>query len=261
MSAHWNIALAAIGAAYFLAWRRAAPGPGFAARAWAFATGLAALWAAVASPIAHLDRGHLTGHMIQHLLLMTVAAPLLLWGEPLRVFQRAFRPAAPAPRWPSPHPAACWFAGTFIVLFWHVPALFALGMRWHAFQHATFLVAGLLFWVPVVRPWPMVARRPTWSIPLYLFLATFPCDGLSAFLVFCGRVLYRQYGGLHDECAMTGGVSALEDQQRAGALMWFWVTFAYLLPAAEATIDILSAPQAQPQAFAKSSASDRASAR
>jgi putative membrane protein len=190
--------------------------------------------------------------MIQHLLLMTVAAPLLLWGEPMRVFQQGFRPGASAwgrtpaahggpPGWRSPNPVLCWFAGTLIVLVWHVPALFAFGMRWHGFQHATFLVAGLLFWLPVIRPWPTVAHGPSWSIPLYLFLATLPCDGLSAFLVFCGRVIYPQYGALHAECSMS--VSALEDQQRAGALMWFWVTFAYLVPAVLVTIGLLSGPK------------------
>jgi putative membrane protein len=220
----------------------AAPHPSSTWRRWAFLTGVVALWAAVASPIAHLDRGHLTGHMIQHLLLMTVAAPLLLWGEPVRVFQQRFRPGTSGWCWRSPHPALCWFVGTFTVLVWHVPAIFAFGMRWHGFQHATFLVAGLLFWLPVIRPWPTVAHWPSWSIPLYLFLATLPCDALSAFLVFCGRVVYPQYGALHAECSM--GISALEDQQRAGALMWFWVTFAYLVPAVWVTIGLLSEPKA-----------------
>jgi cytochrome c oxidase assembly factor CtaG len=252
MSRVWDIALAALAAAYVFGWRRTALYPSSAARLGAFLTGVVALWAAVASPIAHLDRGHLTGHMIQHLLLMTVAAPLLLWGEPVRVFQQGFRsaPDGDPPRWRSPNPVLCWFVGTFTVVVWHVPALFAFGMRWHGFQHATFLVAGLLFWLPVVRPWPTVAHWPSWSIPLYLFLATLPCDGLSAFLVFCGRVVYPQYGALHAECSM--GVSALEDQQRAGALMWFWVTFAYLVPAVAVTIGLLSGPNARAARLAES---------
>jgi putative membrane protein len=258
MSRVLDIVLAALAAAYVFGWRRATRDPGSAARLAAFLTGVAALWAAVASPIAHLDRGHLTGHMIQHLLLMTLAAPLLLRGEPVLVFHQAFRPEAPAPRWRSPDPVLCWFVGTFIVLVWHVPALFAFGMRWHGLQHATFLLAGLLFWLPVIRPWPTVGHWPSWSIPLYLFLATLPCDGLSAFLVFCGRVVYPQYGAMHamhamqamhamhamhEECSSMS-VSALEDQQRAGALMWFWVTFAYLVPAVLVTIGLLAPPKA-----------------
>jgi putative membrane protein len=241
MSAVWDVVLAAVAAAYVSGWYRAAPRPGSDARLAAFLTGVVVAWGAVASPIASMDRGHLTGHMVQHLLLTTLAAPLLLWGEPLRVLHQGFRPQASEPRWRAPNPVVCWFVGTFIVLVWHVPALFTFGMRWHALQHATFLVAGILFWVPVTRPWPTVAHWPSWAIPLYLFLATLPCDGLSAFLVFCGRVVYPQYGALHAQCGM--GASALADQQRAGALMWFWVTFAYLLPAVGVTIGLLAPHQ------------------
>src|SRR6185295_2722405 len=152
----------------------------------------------VASPLARWDEGHLTGHMIQHLLIMTVAAPLLLLGEPIYVLGNRRQPP-PSAWWRSPHPLLCWFAGTFIVLVWHVPAAFELGMSWHGIQHATFFVAGLLFWVPVISPWPTAARWPRWSIPLYLFLATLPCDGLSAFLAFCDRVVYPHYAA-HAHC-------------------------------------------------------------
>ena len=75
--------------------------------------------------------------------------------------------------------------------------------------------------------------------PSVSFLATLPCDALSAFLVFCGRVVYPRY------CAMGADVCILplEDQARAGALMWLWVTIAYLVPAALVTIELLSPPR------------------
>jgi cytochrome c oxidase assembly factor CtaG len=191
-----------------------------------FLGGVAVLWVAVGSPLAHLDRGQLTAHMIQHLLIMTIAAPLLLLGDPGRVLVGALPErwsskvtGSPGIRWLSPHPVLCWIAGTGVVLFWHVPGLFELGMRWHGLQHASFLLAGLLFWVPVVQPWPTLARWPGWAIPPYLFFAAMPCDALSAFLAFCGRVIYPRYD------AFCGGISPLDDQVRAGALMWFWVTF------------------------------------
>jgi cytochrome c oxidase assembly factor CtaG len=104
-------------------------------------------------------------------------------------------------------------------------------------MHASFFAAGLLFWVPVLRPWPTVSHWPLWSVPLYLFVATLPCDALSAFLTFCGRVMYPHYAALNETC---GGLSPLEDQVRAGALMWFWVTIAYLVPATLVTFDLLS---------------------
>jgi putative membrane protein len=70
---------------------------------------------------------------------------------------------------------------------------------------------------------------------LYLFLATLPCDILSAFLAFCNRLVYPHYS-----CAtQLLSFSPLQDQQCAGALMWVWVTFAYLIPAVIITMQIL----------------------
>jgi cytochrome c oxidase assembly factor CtaG len=74
-------------------------------------------------------------------------------------------------------------------------------------------------------------------VPVYLFLATLPCDALSAFLVFCGHVVYRPY--LSGDHAMFG-LSPLEDQALAGALMWVTVTFAYLIPALVLTARLLA---------------------
>jgi putative membrane protein len=190
---------------------------------------------------------------VQHLLLMTVAAPLVLLGAPvivvLQSLRQRFRRSVLAPllRWPPvrsvgriiTHPAFCWLASTMTVIGWHVPALFELGMQsegWHEIEYVSFFAAGLLFWWPVVQPWPSLVRRPRWSVPLYLFLATLPCDGLSAFLAFCNRVIYPHYLSAHRHF----NISSLEDQERAGALMWVWVTFAYLVPAAVVTIQMLS---------------------
>src|SRR5262249_2670366 len=116
------------------------------------------------------------------------------------------------------HPVFCWFAATAVVIGWHIPSLFALGMRsaqWHTVQHVSFLAAGLLFWWPVIHPWPDRAVESGWSMPMYLFLATLPCDALSAFLVFCNRVVYPHYkfAGHHFN------FSPLGDQACAGALM------------------------------------------
>lgn len=232
MSLVLAIALVALAAVYLWRWR-SAPGVLSIKRVWAFLGGIVSLWIAVASPLAHMDQGHLTAHMIQHLVIMTVAAPLLLAGEPVLVLAGRRRELSVVL-----HPVVCWLAGTGVVIVWHVPALFEVGMRWHGLQHATFLAAGLLFWVPVLQPWPTVARWSRWTIPLYLFFATMPCDALSAFLAFCGRVIYPHYGSMH---VHSDGVSALDDQGRAGALMWFWVTIAYLVPAAIVTVGLLSA--------------------
>jgi putative membrane protein len=218
-----------------------------------FVSGMISLWAAVGSPLKALDHLLLTAHMVQHLLLMTVAAPLILLGAPAIALREGLpqrfvrRVLVPVLRCPPvlrlgrlvAQPAFCWLASTAAVIVWHVPSLFALGMQsegWHEIEQACFFVAGLLFWWPVIRPWPSLAAWSRWSVPLYLFLATLPCDALSAFLTFCDSVVYPHYLSAH----RLFDISALEDQEFAGALMWVWVTFAYLAPAAVVTIQMLS---------------------
>jgi putative membrane protein len=125
------------------------------------------------------------------------------------------------------------------VIVWHIPGPFDLCMRssaWHHFEQISFFAAGLFFWSPVVQPWPSIAGRERWSIPVYLFLATIPCDALSAFLAFCGRVVYPMYASSNQ----LFNNSALRDQELAGAMMWTWVTFAYLIPAVFITMLILA---------------------
>jgi cytochrome c oxidase assembly factor CtaG len=190
------------------------------------AIGVAALWVVVASPVARLDHHLLTAHMAQHLVLMLLAAPLVLLGAPSILT-----------RW-RPYPAFCWLAGTLTVIVWHIPAAFELPLRsqfWHGFEQASFFVAGILFWWPVVRPASDTVNSH-WSIPLYLFFATLPCDALSAFLTFCGHVVYQPYLSGVGHYRLT----PLDDQELAGALMWVTVTFAYLVPALIVTTRLLS---------------------
>ncbi len=222
----------------------------------AFMSGLVSVWTAAGSPLATLDHQSLTIHMMKHLLLMTVAAPLILAGTPAlplvcglpKLFVRSHPPLASRPaRWLERclmHPVVCWLAGTAAVIGWHLPVAFQLGMRshWvHSLEDMCFLVAGLLFWLPIVHSSPGAA--PRWSMPLYLFLATLPCDILSAFLVFCNRLVYPFYLSTPQLFSL----SPLQDQECAGALMWVWVTFAYLIPAVAITVQILSPSNTQLQ--------------
>jgi cytochrome c oxidase assembly factor CtaG len=205
-----------------------------------FLLGLVAIWVAVASPVAVSDQRMLTAHMIQHLLLMTVASPMIWLGSPLPAVwgglpRLARNVALPVIRHPVAariaraitRPAFCWMAAAAALVIWHVPAIFALGMQsetWHAIEQVSFLAAGLLFWWPVIQPLPTESAEPQWAILVYLFLATLPCDVLSGLLVFSERVAYPVY-----LCTpQRAGFSALDDQQCAGALMWTCVTVVYL---------------------------------
>ena len=223
-----------------------------------FMSGLFLVWIAMGSPLATLDHQSLTIHMMKHLLLMTVAAPLVLAGAPVfplvcglpKVFIKSHPLLASLPaRWVERclmHPVLCWLAGTAAVIGWHLPIAFQLGMRshWvHVLEDTCFLLAGLLFWWPIVHSSPGVASPPRWSMALYLFLATLPCDILSAFLVFCNRVVYPFYFSTPQLFSL----SPLQDQECAAALMWVWVTFAYLIPAVAITVQILSPSNTQLQ--------------
>ena len=220
-----------------------------------FIGGLFALWAAIESPLAALDEELLSVHMVQHLLLSVVAAPLILLGAPalplLHGVPRRFmlrdalgrllrsRPVRALGR-ALAQPAICWSVATVTFIGWHTPQLFQLGLRsetCHVVEHASFLGSGLMFWWPVVQPWPSTATWPRWWVPLYLFAATLPCDGLSAFLAFSDRVVYPTYLSAPRHF----GLSALQDQEYAGALMWLCVTIAYAIPAAVVATTLLSA--------------------
>jgi cytochrome c oxidase assembly factor CtaG len=236
--------------------RRAFPNLMASWRLAAFLSGLVLVWLALGSPLATFDHQLLTIHMLKHLLLMTVAAPLILAGAPVftmacglpRLFIQRYPPSGSLPaRWLERsirHPALSWLAGTTAVIGWHVPGAFQLGMRsseMHILEDLSFLVAGLLFWWPIVQSPPRAARTPRWSMPLYLFLATLPCDILSAFLVFCNRLVYPFYRSTPHRF----NVLPMADQECAGALMWVWVTFAYLIPAVTIAMQLLS-PQDMP---------------
>jgi putative membrane protein len=218
-----------------------------------FMGGVFALWIAVGSPLAAFDDDLLSIHMVQHILLMAVAPPLILLGAPalplLHGLPQSFVRSVLGPllRWPAmqwlghvlTHPVFCWLAATVTLIAWHSPSAFEFALRsevWHEVEHACFFTTSILFWWPVVQPWPSVARWPRWSIPLYLFMGMMANDALSAFLAFCDRVLYPSYAS----ASRLFQISPLDDQALAGALMWVFGSFVYLIPAVVITLRMLS---------------------
>ena len=255
-----TVALGVAALLYLRGWfhfRRAFPDLIPVWRAAAFLGGLFSVWMAAGSPLAVLDEELLSVHMVQHLLLMTAGPPLILLGAPMLLlhgFPQIFIRGVLVPFLRSSlsqrlgrvvtAPVFCWFAATSVLIGWHLPAAYNLGLEshsWHEIEHVCFFAAGLLFWWPVIPPWPNSARSPRWLIVLYLFLATLPCDALSAFLAFCDRVVYTSYLDIPRHFS----ISPLQDQQCAAALMWVCVTFAYLIPAVFVTTSLLSTPRAE----------------
>jgi putative membrane protein len=254
----FSLLLSCVACLYLHGWICLRPMSGRVIPIWkaaAFLLGMFLIWVASESPIAAYDHRLLTFHMVKHLLLMTFAAPLVLLGEPLKVLRNelpavvaiAFRRASRQPIVRGliqtlTRPVVCYIVSAVTLLLWHLPPVFALAMHseiWHTTEQATFLFAGLMFWWPVVEPGTGASAAARWSILLYLFLATLPCDILSGFLVFSDRIVYPEYGS----AARAFGLSALADQQCAGALMWTCVTLVYLVPAAILSARLLSPPR------------------
>ena len=250
------VGLAAGGLIYTAGWRRyrrRLPGRFAASHLAAFLGGLASLWVAIASPLDEAAEALLSAHMVQHILLLTVAPALLLLGDPLLPLLRGLPDAwrrslvAPLLRWRSlraavhwlVHPLAALVLSSIIFWSWHLPTVYQLALRVpaiHLVEHASFLAGGLLFWYPVVLPWPGRPRWPSGAMIPYLLAADVQNTVLAAVLTFSDRVLYPsyQFHGRATEAA------ALADQVLAGVIMWVPMSVVYLVPAAWLTIRLLS---------------------
>ncbi|HJW99835.1 MAG TPA: cytochrome c oxidase assembly protein [Terriglobales bacterium] len=210
-------------------WRRSGDG----LRVWpivSFAGGVAALVIALDSPV-HLLGGQLFWvHMTQHELLMLVAAPLLVMAHPLVAFlwalPRHWREqlgrASKSRIWTGiwmaiSSAAAAWIIHAVVLWLWHAPALFeaALHSEWiHASQHLCFLGSALLFW------WTLVhgrhGRLGYGAAVVYVFTTAAHNSVLGALLTFAPRSWYPTY----TLTTKAWSVTALEDQQLGGLIMW-----------------------------------------
>jgi len=213
-------------------------------RAFSFLLGLLSLWVALASPLDTFSGFVLTAHMLQHMLLMMVAPPLILLGAPLIPLVRglpifaAREFAGPFLNWSVANrightltnPVCALLLMGGVMFAWHTPALYELALAstsWHEVEHACFFITSIIFWWPVVQPWPSRAQWPRWAMVPYLLVADLQNTALSAILVFSDRVLYPSYAAI----PRLFGFSAQEDQVAAGAIMWVVGSLAFILPA------------------------------
>jgi len=197
-------------------------------RSWLFGGGLAALGVALLSPIEAYEGSLFSVHMVQHMLLELVAAPLLLAGAPITLSLRVARPSVR--RWllavlqsrvvhVMSFPVVAWVLFAAVNWGWHFSVLYDQALEnqaLHYLQHATFLGAALLFWWPVVGADPSPWRLPHPARLLYLFLALPQNSFLGVALMSAPTVLYPHYvTNLRD-----WGLSPLEDQALGGGIMW-----------------------------------------
>ena len=207
-----------------------------------FYTGLVVVVAALVSPLDALSDELFFFHMLQHLLLVLVAPPLILLSAPmmpmLRGIPRPARKRVVAPlarrRWLRTTlrfitlPLIGWtiYAGVF--LGWHTPRLYDAALTnegVHLLEHLTFSATALLFWWNVIDPIPLRPNLPYLVRLPYIFVTTIPNFLLGAFLVFAATPLYAFYS----DPSLRFGLTPLEDQQIGGLLMWIPGAFVLLL--------------------------------
>ena len=221
-------------------------------RAVAFLSGLFTVWIALASPIDAINSLLLTAHMLQHMLFVMVAPPLILLGAPLVPIVRGLPgvarelvaaiakvPAAEQVGRGFTNPVAGLLLLGVVMFAWHTPILYELAIRsdaLHEVEHASFFLASLAFWWPVVLPWPSRAQWPRLAMVAYLLLADLQNTALSAILAFSDRVLYPSYAA----APRFFGLSALDDQIAAGAFMWVAGSVGFIVPAIAVAVQCLS---------------------
>jgi putative membrane protein len=212
-------------------------------RARCFALALVALGLALVSPLDAASSALAAAHMVQHLLLVLVAAPLLALSAPssaiLRGSPLAVRRAAS--RWRRrlglthrnlralAHPAVAWMAQVAVLWFWHaaVPYDAALASRpLHLLEHASFLVTATLFWHVVVGA-RGAGRVPNGLGVLLVFGMAMQSVLLSVLLTFARTPWYAGY----TNTTAPWGLDPLTDQQLAGAIMWIPAGGIYLAAA------------------------------
>ena len=222
------------------------------AHPWAFLAGITVLFVALDSPLDEMSEQLFAAHMTQHLLLMLAAPPLLIWSRPVSAWLWAF-PAARRRRigrawlrcgplvqmlriWVRPVPA--WLTCAAALWFWHLPGPYQSAWAHpgvHILEHASFFLSSLAFWNIALNPrgpgaGPGPASRPG-RVPgpggVILFVATFALQNglLGAILTFASRPLY----GVHTDTALAWNLTALQDQQLAGLIMWIPASAVHLL--------------------------------
>jgi cytochrome c oxidase assembly factor CtaG len=211
-----------------------------------FAAGWLVTFVALLSPIHELSEQLFSVHMVQHELLMVVAAPLLVVGRPLvpmlwafpspgrRALGRAMHHRAWRTVWRFiTRPSVAFFVHGATIWLWHAPALYQATLTSdfvHALQHASFFGTALLFWWTIVQGHAPGGRSRAASFGtavLLLFGTALHSGALGALLTFSRTLWYPAYGG----ASANWGLSPLDDQQLAGLIMWIPASFAYLVAA------------------------------
>ena len=253
--AQWNLrlvvllALAALGGLYLYGvrrlWLRAGRGRGISRRqAWIFMAGVSMLFLALASPIDLIAEQLNAVHMVQHMLLIKVAAPLLVLGSTgqavLWAMPRPLRHAVASiagtlrgigiRRYVLWQPLATWACFALVLWLLHIPELYQAALRnrfLHDLQHIAFVVSACLFWRVLLDPISSLRLSPGLGV-LYLFSTMLHASALGVFMAFSPGLWYSDYAAT----TAAWNIQPLVDQQVAGYIMWMPACVIYAVAAA-----------------------------
>jgi len=268
------IPLVLLGTLFLVGWRRlrargrnvGRQSLGAAWRPVSYIAGLLVIALALLSPFDTLVQQLFFTHMIQHLLLIMIAPPLLLlpnpmpfllWGLPGRLRLGAGSiinslvhkqsPVGRALRWLT-RPVIIWFIFVVTVIGWHDPSLYnaALRSEWvHDLEHLTMFGAGMLFWWTVTGAGPRLNKNMSRLAKIAFILAVIPPNmALGIVLAFSQQPIYAFYSDM----PRLWGISALDDQRISGVIMWIPGNMMYFLAALAIVFMILSGEGRKPAA-------------
>ena len=203
----------------------------------AFYAGLLTIVVATDTPLDPLADSLFTAHMTQHILLLMVAPPLIVYSAPwLQLWQplplglrRTVAKSIARDRWSAPvralgrllsRPLPAWIVFNVLLVAWHLPVLYDATLSSevvHDLEHATFFLGGVLFWLQVIDSPPVRARLAYGARAVYLTAALLVSWVLAIVLALASTPFYSAYAHLAHR---PGGFSALVDQQFAAGIMW-----------------------------------------
>jgi cytochrome c oxidase assembly factor CtaG len=207
-----------------------------------FVAGLVVIVVSLEGPIDKYADELFWVHMLQHVLLLTVAPPLILLGRPwprmwralpLRTRTKVGRAIARG-KWTAPlravaRPLPAWVLFNATIVLWHIPAAYnatLTNQTIHNLEHAMFFFTGLLFWARVIDPGPLRPRL-IWPVRVAYVVGGMIVGWILAItLVLVPHPLYAHYA---EEATRPGGITAMTDQQIAGGVMWVLGSISYTI--------------------------------
>jgi putative membrane protein len=198
----------------------ASPSPTTAQR-FSYHGALLVMFLSLNGPLHDLSDSYLfSAHMVQHLMLALVIAPLMIMGTPGWMLRPALAlpGVAPVARWLT-KPAHCFAIFNVVVAGWHLPPMYNYALAHHPVhivQHLMFLVASVLMWWPVLSPLPELPRLSYPGQMLYLFLMSIPMAVVSVYITYADQVLYPMYA----TAPRVWNITPMNDQLIGGLIMW-----------------------------------------